>query len=155
MKREEASPQLLTSNSTRQPDHAYPPTNETKRFPGWIRPNLRSWELCNSCVLIGIGNPSNETLFIRKPSFPKTKQPSWQQAVQSSLTWDSRRLSHGLTWWGSTWCFHLMELPIPIRTQELQSSQDRRLGVNPTRKSLRFVRGCVRAVSMLGVIGSQ
>jgi hypothetical protein len=43
-----------------------------------------------------------KTFLIRKPSVSKTNQPSWQQAIQSSLTWDSRRLSHGLTWWGST-----------------------------------------------------
>ena len=42
-----------------------------------------------------------KTLFIGKPSVSKT-QPAQLAAIQSSLTWDSRRLSHGLTWWGST-----------------------------------------------------
>ena len=51
---------------------------------------------------LGSGVQKMKTLLIRKPSASKTNQPSCQQAVQSSLTWDSRRLSRGLPWWGCT-----------------------------------------------------
>ena len=96
-----------------------------------------------------------KTLLIRKPSVSKTNQPSWQQAIQSPFTWDSRRLSHGLPWWGcTTFVFACIDSLFSCQMLLSNGPNYRSFGTRACSRSSEFVNSCVR-ISNLWVSSVQ